>query len=81
MCYIRIRQDNTLLHAARMARADTVIVCSLLLAKNAMHSPTSNVYLLLSIRASDFSAGFISQRGDHQFTIGNVIVTEPFTAT
>ena len=26
-----------------MARADTVIVCSLLLTKNAMHSPTSKV--------------------------------------
>ena len=42
MCYLRMHQDNALIHAARMARADTVIVCSLPLAKNAMHSPTSN---------------------------------------
>ena len=34
-----------------MARADTVIVCSLPLAKNAMHSPTS-------IIASDFNVDF-----------------------
>ena len=27
MCYLRMRQDNALLHAAMMARADTVIVC------------------------------------------------------
>ena len=38
-----MRQDNALLHAAMMARADTVIVCSLPLAKNAMHSPTSAI--------------------------------------
>ena len=37
-----MRQD---LHAARMARADTVIVCSLPLAKNALHSPTSNLFI------------------------------------
>ena len=41
MCYLRMRQDNTLLLAAMMAHADTVSVCSLPLAKNAMHSPTS----------------------------------------
>ena len=35
-----MRQDKALLRAAMMARANTVIVCSLLLAKNAMHSPT-----------------------------------------
>ena len=41
-CYVPAqRQDNALLHAAMMARADTVIVCSFPLAKNSMHSPTS----------------------------------------
>ena len=36
-CYVPAqRQDNALLHAAMMARADTVIVCSLPLAKNAL---------------------------------------------
>ena len=33
-------QDDAL-HAAMMVRADTVVVCSLPLAKNSMHSPTS----------------------------------------
>ena len=32
-CYLRMRQDNAVLHAAMMARADTVIVCSLPLAQ------------------------------------------------
>ena len=40
-----MRQD-ALLHAAMMARADTVIVFSLPLAKNAMHSPTSVPHLI-----------------------------------
>ena len=43
--HIALRFKHThasgLLRAARMGRADTVIVCSLPLAKNAMHSPTS----------------------------------------
>ena len=41
MCYLRMHQESALLHAAMMAHADTVIVCSLPLTKNAMHSPTS----------------------------------------
>ena len=44
MCYLRMRQDNAFLHAAMMARADTVIVCQLPLAKNAMHQ--SNIIVL-----------------------------------
>ena len=39
--HFQLFQDNALLHAAMMACADTVIVCSLPLAKNAMHSPTT----------------------------------------
>ena len=39
-----MRQDFDI-RAARMAHADTVIVCLLPLAKNAMHSPTSKLLL------------------------------------
>ena len=45
---LRMRQDDALLHAAMIARADTVVVCSLPLAKNAMHSPTS-IYTSLMV--------------------------------
>ena len=51
LCYLRMRQDNELLHDAMMARADTVIVCSLPLAKNGMHSPTSIIYIRASVDA------------------------------
>ena len=48
MCYLRMRQNNALIHAARMARADTVIVCSLPLAKNAIRSPTITIVSIKS---------------------------------
>ena len=38
MCYLRMRQDNALLHAA--INDGSVIVFSLPLAKNALHSPS-----------------------------------------
>ena len=49
--HIALRFKHThasgLLRAARMARADTIIVCLLPLAKNAMHSPTSIIYIYI----------------------------------